>query len=135
MPLRYGRRSAVPTEEALALADGDAEAMRDALAIFERLGAQPAVALVRRRLRQQGIGGIPRGPRLSTRTNQAGLTTRQLEVLRLMIEGLSNAEIANRLFTSPKTIEHHVSAVLAKLGVHSRAQAISVAHHLELIAI
>jgi len=124
-----------PYEQAFALADGDAEAMLNALALFERLGAQPAMALVRRRLRQQGVGGIPRGARPSTRTNQAGLTTRQLEVLRLMAEGLSNAEIASRLFTSPKTVEHHVSAVLAKLGVHSRAQAISAAHHLELIAI
>ncbi len=124
-----------PYEQALALADGDAEAMRKALALFERLGAQPAVAIVRRRLQLMGIGGIPRGPRPSTRTNQAGLTTRQLEVLRLMTEGLSNAEIANRLFTSPKTIEHHVSAVMSKLGVHSRAQAISAAHHLEIIAI
>lgn len=122
-----------PYEQALALADGDAEAMRNALALFERLGAQPAMALVRRRLRQQGIGGIPRGPRPSTRTNQAGLTSRQLEVLELMAEGLPNAEIASRLFTSPKTVEHHVSAVLAKLGVHSRAQAISAAYQLELI--
>jgi len=122
-----------PYEQALALADGDAEGMRNALALFERLGAQPVMALVRRRLRQQGVGGIPRGPRPSTRTNQAGLTTRQLEVLRLIAEGLSNAEIAGRLFTSPKTVEHHVSAVLAKLGAHSRAQAISAAHHLELI--
>jgi len=122
-----------PYEQALALADGDAEAMRNALALFERLGAQPAAALVRRRLQQQGIGGIPRGPRPSTRTNQAGLTVRQLEVLGLMAEGLSNAEIASRLFTSLKTVEHHVSAVLAKLGVHSRAQAIGVAYQLELI--
>jgi DNA-binding CsgD family transcriptional regulator len=123
-----------PYEQALALADGDAEAMRNALALFERLGAQPAVALVRRQLRQQGIGGIPRGPRPSTRTNQAGLTIRQLEVLELLAEGLSNAEIASRLFTSLKTVDHHVSAVLAKLGVHSRAQAIGAAHQLELIA-
>lgn len=122
-----------PYEQALALADGDAEAICNALALFERLGAQPAMAMVRQRLRQQGIGGIPRGPRPSTRANQAGLTTRQLEVLRLMAEGLSNAEIASRLFTSPRTVEHHVSAVLAKLGVHSRAQAISATHHLELI--
>ena len=122
-----------PYEEALALADGDAAAMRNALALFERLGAQPALALVRRRLRQQGIAGIPRGPRPSTRTNQAGLTTRQLEVLQLMAEGLSNAEIASRFFTSPKTVEHHVSAVLAKLGVHSRVQALSAAHQLKLI--
>ena len=103
--------------------------------LFERLGAQPAVTLVRRRLREQGVAGIPRGPRTSTHTNQAGLTTRQLEVLRLMAEGLSNAEIASTLFTSPKTVEHHISAVLAKLGAHSRAQAISAAHQLELIAI
>ena len=105
-----------PYEQALALADGDAEGMRNALALFERLGAQPVMALVRRRLRQQGVGGIPRGPRPSTRTNQAGRQTRQLEVLRLIAEGLSNTEIAGRLFTSPKTVEHHVSAVLAKLG-------------------
>lgn len=123
-----------PYEQALALADGDAEAMLEALAIFERLGAQPASVLLRRRLRQQGVGGIPRGPRPSTRTNQAGLTARQLEVLLLMAEGLSNAEIASRLFTSFKTVEHHVSAVLTKLGVHSRAQAVSAAYHLELIA-
>jgi DNA-binding CsgD family transcriptional regulator len=122
-----------PYEQALALADGDAEAMRTALALFERLGAQPAVALVRRRFRQQGIAGIPRGPRPSTRTNQAGLTSRQREVLSLLAEGLSNAEIASTLFTSPKTVEHHASAVLAKLGVHARAQAIGTAHHLELL--
>jgi len=122
-----------PYEQAFALADGDADAMRNALALFEQLGAQPAVALMRRRLRQQGIAGIPRGARLSTRANQAGLTNRQLEVLQLMADGFSNAEIASRLFTSLKTVEHHVSAVLSKLGVHSRAQAISAAYHLELI--
>jgi DNA-binding NarL/FixJ family response regulator len=64
--------------------------------------------------------------------NQAGLTPRQLEVLQLMTEGFSNAEIASQLFTSPKTAEHHVSAVLSKLGVHSRAQAIRAAYSLKL---
>ncbi|MFL5662265.1 MAG: response regulator transcription factor, partial [Ktedonobacteraceae bacterium] len=123
-----------PYEQALALSDGDAGAMRNALALFEWLGAQPAAAMVRRRLRQQGVGGIPRGPRPSTRMNQAGLTSRQQEVLELMAEGLPNTEIASRLFTSPKTVEHHVSAVLAKLGAHSRAQAIGAAYRLELIA-
>jgi DNA-binding CsgD family transcriptional regulator len=122
-----------PYEQALALADGDAEAMREALALFEQLGAQPAAAIMRRRLRQQGITGIPRGARPSTRANQAGLTNRQLEVLQLMAEGLSNAEIASRLFTSLKTVEHHVSAVLIKLGVHSRAQAIRAAFQMALL--
>jgi DNA-binding NarL/FixJ family response regulator len=122
-----------PYEQALALADGDAEAMQQALALFEQLGAQPAAAWVRRRLRQQGIGGISRGPRPSTRTNQAGLTIRQLEVLELMAEGLTNGEIASRLFTSPKTIEHHVSTILGKLGVHSRAQGIRTAYQRGLI--
>jgi len=122
-----------PYEQALALADGDASAQRSALALFERLGAQPAMALVRQRMRQQGIEGIPRGPRPSTRTNQAGLTIRQLEVLLLMAEGLPNAEIASRLSTSLKTVDHHVSAVLAKLDVHSRAQTISTAYQLGII--
>ena len=122
-----------PYEQALALAEGDASAQLSALALFEQLGAQPAAALVRQRMRQQGIGGIPRGPRPSTRTNQAGLTTRQLEVLLLMAEGLSNAEIANRLSTSLKTVDHHVSAVLARLEVHSRAQAISTAYLMGII--
>jgi DNA-binding CsgD family transcriptional regulator/tetratricopeptide (TPR) repeat protein len=122
-----------PYEQALALAEGDAFAQRSALSLFEQLGAQPAAALVRQRMRQQGMQGIPRGPRPSTRTNQAGLTTRQLEVLLLMAEGLPNAEIASRLSTSLKTVDHHVSAVLAKLGVHSRAQAISTAYQMGII--
>jgi len=122
-----------PYEQALALAEGDTSAQRSSLALFEQLGAQPAVAMVRRQLRQQGITGIPRGPRPSTCTNQAGLTMRQREVLGLLAEGFSNAEIASTLITSPKTVEHHVSAVLSKLGVHSRAQAIQAASHMELL--
>ncbi len=122
-----------PYEQALALADGDAHTKLSALAFFEQLSAQPALALVRQRMREQGMQGIPRGPRPSTRTNQAGLTTRQLEVLLLMAEGLPNAEIASRLSTSLKTVDHHVSAVLAKLGAHSRAQAISSAYQLGII--
>jgi DNA-binding CsgD family transcriptional regulator/tetratricopeptide (TPR) repeat protein len=121
-----------PYEQALALADGDTEAMLKALALLEQLGARPAAALVRSRLRKLGVAGLPRGPRPSTRTNRAGLTSRQQEVLRLMAEGCSNAEIASRLFTSPRTIDHHVSAILTKLGVHSRAQAIHAAFHQEL---
>ncbi len=124
-----------PYEQALALAEGDADAQRQALAIFEQLGAQPAAVLVRQRMRRQGRPGIPRGPRPSTRANQAGLTSRQVEVLLLLAEGISNAEIASRLSTSFKTVDHHVSAILAKLEVHSRAQAITKAQALGLLKI
>ena len=80
-----------------------------------------------------GVRGIPRGPRPSTRGNSAGLTNRQMEVLGLMADGLSNAEIATRLFISPKTVDHHVSAILAKLDAHTRLEAVSVALQSDLI--
>ena len=115
-----------PYEEALALAGGDDAAMLAALDILDRLQARPAALWVRSRLRHAGVDSIPRGPRQSTRTHPAGLTARQAEVLALMREGLANGDIAQRLFISKKTVEHHVSAVLAKLGVATRAEAITL---------
>ena len=112
----------------MALIDGDEQALRTALALFEKLGAHPAAKLVRQKLRQQGATDIPREPRPATRQNAAGLTNRQLEVLLLMAEGLHTAEIASRLTTSVRTVDNHVAAILAKLEVHSRAQAIAVAY-------
>jgi DNA-binding CsgD family transcriptional regulator len=128
------KRIGCPYEQALALLDGDEAAQREALAIFERLGAAPAAEITRQRLRAAGVRGLPRGPRPATQANPHGLTPRQLEVLVLMAEGLHNSEIAGRLSTTPKTIEHHVSAILAKLNARSRAEAVSVAHHLGIIA-
>ena len=80
-----------------------------------------------------GVRGLPRGPRSTTRANPQGLTNRQLEILLLMAKGLRNPEIADRLSTTPKTIEHHVSAVLAKLDAHSRIEAVQTAYQLGLI--
>ncbi|MGZ6708618.1 MAG: AAA family ATPase [Solirubrobacteraceae bacterium] len=105
--------------EARAQADDDATLL-EALAAFDRLGAAPAAARLRRRLRARGVAAVPRGPRAATRELPGGLTPRQHDVLRLLTAGASNAEIAQRLVVSPKTVDHHVSAVLAKLGVHSR---------------
>jgi DNA-binding CsgD family transcriptional regulator/tetratricopeptide (TPR) repeat protein len=105
--------------------------LREALAAFEALGARPAAQRVQRRLRELGVRGIPRGPRPSTRTHPAGLTRREAEVAALLAEGLRNAEIARRLFLSPKTVDHHVSSVLAKLAVRTRAQVASAVLRME----
>ena len=115
-----------PYEQALALAEGDESAQLAALEILETLGAGPAVERLRQTLRATGVRGIPRGPRPSTKENPAGLTNRQIEVLALMADGSSNAEIADRLFISPKTVDHHVSAILAKLEARTRAEAVAI---------
>jgi DNA-binding CsgD family transcriptional regulator len=125
-------RLGCPFEQACALADGDTEAELGALELYDRLGAAPASALVRRRLRAAGSRHIPRGPRPKTRSNAAGLTPRQAEVAQLLVEGLGNPEIAARLFLSPRTVEHHVSAVLVKLGAADRDEAARNARRLGL---
>jgi DNA-binding CsgD family transcriptional regulator len=119
-----------PYEAALARADGDANALRRALAELQELGAHPAAAIVARRLRARGARGLPRGPRRVTRDNPANLTARQVEVLALLAEGLRNRQIAERLFLSPKTVDHHVGAILRKLDVHTRGEAAAAARRL-----
>ena len=123
----------MPYERALALADGSEEALRDSLAILEELGAGPLAAIVRQRLRDRGVKGIPRGPRASTRGNPAGLTTREVDVLRLLVGGHTNAELARRLHLSAKTVDHHVSSILEKLEVHSRTEAVAAAFGLGIV--
>ncbi len=119
-------------ETARALADADDEAaLRRALEIFEHLGARPGVAAVSFRLRALGFGGIPRGPRSSTRAHPAGLTRRESEILSLVANGQTNGEIAARLFLSPKTVEHHVSSILSKLGARTRTEAVEAARRID----
>jgi DNA-binding CsgD family transcriptional regulator len=121
------KKIGMPYEEALCLAEGSDEELLRSLAILDRLGAGPLEAIVRKRLRERGVRGVPRGPRETTRSNPAGLSEKEFEVLALLVEGISNAQIARRLHRSTKTVDHHVSAILAKLEVHSRAEAITAA--------
>ena len=126
------RELGCPYEEARALADGDVTAQTHALLLLDGLGAAPAAAMLRRTMRAQGVTSLPRGPRSTTRANRYGLTTRQVQILTLLAEGLSNPEIAGRLSITPKTAEHHVAAVLAKLAVSSRRAAIELAQREQL---
>lgn len=122
-----------PYDRALALSLLDDEAaLAEALATAREFGAGPLAARVRVRLRELGHR-VPAGPRGATRANPAGLTPRQLEVLELLADGLTNGEIAERLVVSARTAEHHVAAVLAKLGAPTRRDAARRASELGLL--
>ena len=86
---------------------------------FDELGAEAAAARARGRARLEGWS-TPRGRRATTKAHPQGLTRREAEVAELLAEGLSNAAIAERLVLSPRTVEHHVASVMAKLDVPSR---------------
>ena len=120
-----------PYDAAMALADSsDEHDLREALQTFHGLRVTVMAGRVNERLRSLGARKVPRGPRPSTRANPAGLSNRELEVLALIREGARNAEIAERLVLSIKTVDHHVSAILKKLGVRDRSAARRVADQL-----
>jgi DNA-binding CsgD family transcriptional regulator len=110
----------------------DAE-LRAALAVLDDLGARATAAAARRRMKELGMTSIPRGPRAATRAAPAGLTAREQEVLALLSQGLPDREISRRLFISERTVHHHVSAVLAKVGVTSRMAAAREAARLGIV--
>lgn len=119
-----------PYEQARALAEGDTAAQLQALEIFQRLGARQAANALRRELRTGAVRGVPRGLRASTKANPCELTERELEVVTLLCEGLSNSEIAGRLCRSVRTVDHHIASAFAKLQVSTRTEAVTAAMRL-----
>ncbi|HEY2888723.1 MAG TPA: AAA family ATPase [Candidatus Limnocylindrales bacterium] len=118
-----------PYEAGLALlASGEPSEVEEARQLFDRLGARPGVGLAARRLRELGVRSIPRGARPSTRANPVGLTARELEIASLVVAGLTSDQVAVRLFLSRRTVDHHVAAVLGKLGVRRRGELRAAAH-------
>src|SRR5262249_41470536 len=109
----------------------DEESLAESIELARGLGAEPLIRRVAGRMRELGLR-VPQGPRETTRANPAGLTARQLEVLALLGEGLTNAADAGRLVVSARTAEHHVAAVLVKLGATTRAEAARRASELQL---
>jgi len=127
------QRLGCPYEQALLLFEGDADSKKEAISIVHRLGAQAIYEKMKDEMRGSGITGIPRGLRKTTQSNPAQLTDRELGVLRLLKEGLQNKEIGSRLFISAKTVDHHISSILFKLEVNSRARAVQEATRLQII--
>ncbi|HEX2784799.1 MAG TPA: LuxR C-terminal-related transcriptional regulator, partial [Ilumatobacteraceae bacterium] len=124
-----------PYEQALALLDtGRPDPRRTGFDLLDRLGAAGTAAWFRLHLRSKGVTNVPARRREATLANSAGLTARQIEVLALLRDGLTNAELARQLYISPKTADHHVSAILTKLGVNTRRDAVRSARKLNLIA-
>ena len=123
-----------PYEQAAALAQSpDTEPLLAALEILDELGARPLAALVRGELRARGVSRIPRGPAVGTRANPAGLTARQVDVLRRLGQGRTNAQIASELVLSVRTVDSHVAALLGKLGAPDRRAAAARAAELGLL--
>jgi DNA-binding CsgD family transcriptional regulator/tetratricopeptide (TPR) repeat protein len=107
--------------EAAVLSD-DEPAILAGIERLDGLGAAPLAQLARHRSRARGLR-VPRGPQPATREHPAGLTPRQAEVLELLETGATNVQIADQLVLSVRTVDHHVAAILQRLGVTSRQDA------------
>lgn len=126
-------RWGMPYEAALARMEvGDEISLRVAFDEFQRLGATPCSKLAALRLRALGVRGLERGPRPTTKVNPAGLTSREQEVVQLLADGLRNADVAERLVISRRTVDHHVAAIMRKLGTRTRGEAVARAAQLGL---
>ena len=131
--LAFWERIGAPYETALLKFEGNEEEKKSALLKILELGGTAAYEKMKKDMHDMGIKKIPRGERESTRNNPAKLTTRELDVLFLLQKGSQNKEIAEALFISPKTVDHHISSLLFKLGVKSRSKAVLEATKLGIL--
>jgi DNA-binding CsgD family transcriptional regulator len=130
------RRAGYRYEHAMALAESpEVDDQLAALAELDALDVEPLARLIRARLKHLGVARIPRRSTPTTRANPAGLTGRQAEIVRLLAEGLTNAEIASRLVLSTRTVDSHVAAALDKLGARTRKEAVARAAELGLLGV
>jgi DNA-binding CsgD family transcriptional regulator len=127
------KKSGCVYAQALTLFQGNEDDKKAAIAIVHKLGADAVYEKMKQEMRASGIKKIPRGIRKITRANPANLTERELDVLQLLKDGLQNKEIANKLFISPKTVDHHISSIFFKLEVNSRSRAVQEAVHMDII--
>ena len=133
---RWWEERGCPYDGAIALiGSGDVEALLLAADVLRGLGALPALVIAARELRALGVAEIPAAPRRARAPHQAGLTEREVDVLRLVVAGMRNADVAAQLCVSTRTVDHHVSAILKKLGVRSRSEAVSAAVRLGLVQV
>jgi DNA-binding CsgD family transcriptional regulator len=120
-------------EHAINLFEGNTSDKKIAISTINSLGATRVYEKMKLEMRTSGIRSIPRGMRKSTLENPANLTRRELDILFLLKESLQNKEIAERLFISAKTVDHHISSILFKLDAKSRAKAVTEAMRLEIL--
>jgi DNA-binding CsgD family transcriptional regulator len=123
-----------PYEQALELVEStEPSAAFEGLRLLDRVGATRIADLARQRLRLRGLPGVPRGPRRAPDGGVPVLTGRQIDVLRLVARGHTNAEIAQELYVARRTVDNHVSAILSRLGVEGRGRAVAEARSRGLI--
>ena len=127
------RRIGAVYEHAIACFYLDEKHQKNAIQLLNDSGFAATSDLLKRKLKLSGVKNIPRGPHESTRSNAAQLTNRQVEILRLLQAGNQNKEIAEKLFISLKTVDAHVSAILSKLEVNTRARAVLEGQRLGII--
>ena len=123
-----------PYEQAMVLFEGRDDDKRKAISIVQNLGATAVYEKLKQEMRNLGIKNIPRGIRNSTRSNAAFLTNREMDILRLLKEGLQNKEIGEKLYISAKTVDHHVSSILFKLEADSRFKAVAEAVRMGILS-